>query len=181
MLQMKMTVIVPYRIKCAIHSGPRKRQFYRRTFADNADCSNVYLISHGLKYGDGLAAGRQSLYPMDTSVAERQAPTSSRESTHAIDALYMGTRLGQSRRTRFNDVRYADRHQPTGVVRSVLMFLGWRWAEGTENLVDDSHRLFVFYPGIQDDAMPTRRNGATLSDFRVCHLGEGRFLTTACY
>ena len=63
---------------------------------------------------------------------------------------------------------------------AVLIFLGWRWAEGTENLVDDSHRLFVFYPGIQDDAMPMRRNGAALSDFQVCHLGEGRFLTKAC-
>jgi len=47
--------------------------------------------------------------------------------------------------------------------------------------VDDPHCLFVSYLGIDDNAIATRRNGATLSDFRVGRFGEDCVFKTACY
>jgi hypothetical protein len=47
--------------------------------------------------------------------------------------------------------------------------------------MNELHYLFVAYLGVEYDAIPMRRHGATLCDFGVCHLGEGHVLATARY
>lgn len=47
--------------------------------------------------------------------------------------------------------------------------------------MNESHHLFVPYLGVEYDATPMERNGATPCGFGVCHLGEGYVLATGRY